>query len=79
MASLLVRSGTNNAETKEVALVVSVVVVAAVYLAAVGAVVIAATTAPAVAAIARANIPAPLPNIATHVVESVAVCLFLCH
>ena len=63
---LLVRSGTNNAETKVVVLVASAVVAPAVHNAAVFVVVIAATTEPAVAA--PANIPTPLPNIAAHVI-----------
>ena len=54
-----VRSGTNNAETKVVVLVVSVVVVPVVHLAVVVVVVIAATTIIAVVAVVRVNIPTP--------------------
>ena len=76
---LLVRSGTNNAETKVVVLAASVVAVPAGNLAVAAVVVIAATTAIVVVAVVRVNIPTPLPDIAAHIVESVTICFFLCN
>ena len=79
---LLVRSGTNYTEAYVVALEASVVVVPVgnLVVAVVVVVAVAATTAIAVvAAVVRGNIPTPLPDITAHVVESVSVCLFLCH
>ena len=74
-ARLLVRSETNNAETKVVVPVVSeaapeasVVAVPVVHIAAAAAAVIAATTEIAAIAAVRANIPTPLPDIAAHVI-----------
>lgn len=80
-SSLLVRSGTNNAETKAIFLVVSgVVAVTVVHLAlVVVVVVIAATTVIAGVAVVRVKIPTPLPDVATHIVESVTICFFLCN
>ena len=53
------KSGTNNAETKAVALVASDAVVPAAHLAAAVAVVIAATAVIAAVAVVRVNIPTP--------------------
>lgn len=80
-ARLLVRCGTDNTEALAVVLVAGVVAVPAGNLAVVVAVaaIAAATVIAAAIAAVRVDIPAPLPNIAAHVVESVAVCLFLCH
>ena len=79
-ARLLVRCGTDNTEAQVVALFVGEVVAPVENLAVVVVVEIAAATViAAVADVVRIDIPATLPNIAAHVVESVAVCLFLCH
>ena len=78
-ARLLVRSGTDNTEAQTVVLVVSVAVVPARNPTAVAVAVIAAATVIAVDAAARVDIPAPLPNIAAHVVKPIAVRLFLRH
>ena len=78
-ARLLVRCGTDNTEAQVVALFVGEVVAPVENIAVVVVEIAAATVIAAVADVVRIDIPATLPNIAVHVVESVAVCLFLCH
>lgn len=65
-ARLLVISGTDNAEANAVVLEVSAVVEPVVHLAVAAAVVIAAETV--IAADAVESIPAPLPDVAAHVI-----------
>lgn len=76
---LLVKRGTNNAETKEAALVVSAVAAPVAHPAGAVVAVIAATTVIAVVAVVRVNIPTPLKHIAAHIVESVSVGFLLCY
>ena len=79
-SSLLVRSGTDNTEAQVIALVVGVVVAPEGNLAGdVAEEAIAAATVIAAVAAVRVDIPAPLPNIAAHVVESVSVGFLLCY
>lgn len=74
---LLVRKGTNNAETYVVVLAASVVEAPAGNLAVVAAAVVAAATVIAEVAVARVNnIPTPLTDITAHVVESIPVAFF---
>ena len=68
MGSLLVRSGTDNTEAQTTVLVVAAVAGPAGNPAEVVVVVTAATTVIAVVAVVRADIPAPLPDVATHVI-----------
>ena len=65
----------DNTEAKAVEGAIGVVTVLAVHLAVVGGVV--APAAAAAAALVAVGIPAPFPNIAAHVVQAVAVRLFL--
>lgn len=79
-SSLLVRSGTDNTEAQVIVPIAGVVAEPGGNLAVVVvAVVRAAATVIAEVDVVRVDTPAPLPNIAAHVVESVAVCLFLCY